>query len=477
MIISLIILLLIAIMMAAAGKYRRVLSGMPGRGNALKVFYPLSMWIIELLRKKGVNICNDRNAASIRNMDLLGGDDNNMKYTVRKLSQMFAVVTAGCIFSLMYGIASGGSGGVVSLTRPDYGEEPENISIKINGSRSDIELQPVLYTPEAVENNFVLAYEYILDVICGDNSSLGNVTDNLKLITYIDQYDISISWYSDNFELVDTEGKVYNRHFGEGQTENVKLTAVLACQDYSCIYEIDVVITSPVLDGHERIIRNAEALIQKINTENRLESDVALPSLVDGVAMSYSVSDEKYEWLFLFAGFASAIVIFFGRDGELRKKDKERKIQMLIDYPEIVSKLNILMGAGMSVRTAWEKIINDYRSHKGSVRRYAYEEMVITYNEICTGQAEGIAYSGFGKRCNIHEYLKLGAMLEQNVKSGTKGLAAMLEDEAMLAFELRKNMAVRMGEEAGTKLLFPMIMMLGVVMVIVMVPALMSLGV
>lgn len=477
MIISLIILLLILIIMVIARKYRRVLYGMSVKGNMLRVFYPLSMWIIEIFRKNGVDICNDRNAASIRNMNLISGDDNNLKYTVRKISQMVAVIVSGCMFSILYGISAGGSGSIKSLTRPDYGEEPQNVSIEINGSRSDIELQPTLYTLDIVENNFVLAYEYIINEIQGDNASLENVTDNLNLITYIDKYAISVSWYSDNFEIIDTEGNVYNRYFSEGQTENVTLTAVLGCQDYSCIYEIDVVVAAPILDGNERIIRNAEALIQKINMENRIEQDMALPHMIDGVAMSYSVPNEKYDWLFLMAGLAAAAVIFFGRDIELRKKDKDRKKQMLIDYPEIVSKLNVLMGSGMSVRTAWEKIINDYRAKAGNNRRYAYEEMVITYNEIRTGQAEGIAYSNFGKRCNIHEYLKLGAMLEQNAKSGTKGLAAMLEDEALIAFESRKNMAVRLGEEAGTKLLFPMIMMLGVVMVIVMVPALMSLGV
>ena len=39
------------------------------------------------------------------------------------------------------------------------------------------------------------------------------------------------------------------------------------------------------------------------------------------------------------------------------------------------------------------------------------------------------------------------------------------------AFEQRKNRARQIGEKAGTKLLFPMLIMLVLVLVIIMVPA------
>jgi hypothetical protein len=249
----------------------------------------------------------------------------------------------------------------------------------------------------------------------------------------------------------------------------------LSCQDVSCIYEIDITVMAPDLSEKERLVRNIAAQIQKNNTDNRLEQEIALPADMEGESVSYMIKEERFEWVFLIGTFIAGLAVFFGRDSDLRKLDKNKQNQMLIDYPEIISKLTILMGAGMSVRRAWEKIVEDYT--KKNVKRYAYEEMVITCNQIRAGAMEGIAYSDFGKRCNIHEYLKLGAVLEQNVKSGTKGLTAILEAEAWLAFEVRKNTAVKMGEEAGTRLLLPMLMMLAVVLVIVMVPALMSLGI
>ena len=57
---------------------------------------------------------------------------------------------------------------------------------------------------------------------------------------------------------------------------------------------------------------------------------------------------------------------------------------------------------------------------------------------------------------------------------GRADLLIQLEREAMDAFAERKNRARELGEEAGTKLLFPMIMMLLVVLIIVMIPAFIS---
>ena len=50
----------------------------------------------------------------------------------------------------------------------------------------------------------------------------------------------------------------------------------------------------------------------------------------------------------------------------------------------------------------------------------------------------------------------------------------VLEMEAKDAFEDRKDMARKLGEEASTKLLLPMGMMLGVVLMLIVIPAFLS---
>ena len=91
-----------------------------------------------------------------------------------------------------------------------------------------------------------------------------------------------------------------------------------------------------------------------------------------------------------------------------------------------------------------------------------------------SGITEAEAYERFGKRCGISVYMKFGALLAQNLKKGTKGMTDLLRNESDQAFENRKSRAKRLGEEAGTKLLAPMFGMLAIVLVIVIVPAFLS---
>ena len=59
---------------------------------------------------------------------------------------------------------------------------------------------------------------------------------------------------------------------------------------------------------------------------------------------------------------------------------------------------------------------------------------------------------------------------------GSRGLLSSLQRESKDAFEERKSRAERKGEEAGTKLLVPMFMMLIIVMAVIMVPAMTTMG-
>ena len=91
-----------------------------------------------------------------------------------------------------------------------------------------------------------------------------------------------------------------------------------------------------------------------------------------------------------------------------------------------------------------------------------------------SGVAEGTAYENFGRRCQLPNYIKMGSLLSQNLKKGSKGLVSLLEKEALSSMEERKNTARKLGEQAGTKLLFPMLLLFGVVLIILIVPAFLS---
>ncbi len=170
---------------------------------------------------------------------------------------------------------------------------------------------------------------------------------------------------------------------------------------------------------------------------------------------------------------AAAGLIFGAGHRDLAAKVKKREQELSLDYPQLVTKLVLFLGTGMAVRNAFRRISDDYLAgrKKGGEKRYVYEEILVMCHELESGVPESAAYGKFGSRCGLRSYTRLCSLLVQNLRKGNAELLARLQEEADAAMELRKDTARKLGEEAGTKLLVPMIMMMIVVMMMITIPA------
>ena len=119
-------------------------------------------------------------------------------------------------------------------------------------------------------------------------------------------------------------------------------------------------------------------------------------------------------------------------------------------------------------------ILTAFRKMNQPCKGYAYEELQRMIFEIDNGMSKQQAYQAFAERCDLQPYRKLASLLQSEQKMGNRELIERLHEEADRVFAERKNTARRLGEEAGTKLLFPMMLMLIIVMGIVIFPAFLS---
>lgn len=182
------------------------------------------------------------------------------------------------------------------------------------------------------------------------------------------------------------------------------------------------------------------------------------------------------EKVFFLSAFA-ALLLPAAEQNRQREQKKKKERELLLEYPDMVSKLALLLGAGMSLSGAWERIVSSYVNGKAEGRKEIlplYEEMHIAMHEMQSGAGEINAFQHFGERCGLQRYRRLSNMLVQNLTKGNRRLMEMLLQEAEAAFEERKSLAKKLGEEAGTKMLFPMLALLVVMMVILLIPAFMS---
>ncbi len=99
------------------------------------------------------------------------------------------------------------------------------------------------------------------------------------------------------------------------------------------------------------------------------------------------------------------------------------------------------------------------------------------WNQLQAGISESRAYEMWAARTGLQDCARLSAMLAQNLKKGNAALLSRLKEEGDKALQEDLNLRRKKGEEAGTRLLVPMIMMMAIVMVLVMIPALQRFGV
>ena len=166
-------------------------------------------------------------------------------------------------------------------------------------------------------------------------------------------------------------------------------------------------------------------------------------------------------------------VVYVFLDRDFHEQLEKRKKGLRREYPEIVHKLVLFVGAGMTIRGAFHKIAGDYEAKRRgeSGQSPAYEEVLYTCRELNSGVSEGASYEHFGRRTGLQEYIRLSTLLAQNLKRGNSTLLERLREEADKAAEERLQQSKKLGEEAGTKLLVPMVLMLAVVMAVIMIPA------
>ena len=163
------------------------------------------------------------------------------------------------------------------------------------------------------------------------------------------------------------------------------------------------------------------------------------------------------------------VVLFFALDQELTKKIEKRKFSIKKDFPDFINKLTLLLNAGMTVSSAWERIVAE---NKKETPFYYQAEFAI--QEIKNGRAEVAAYEDFARSCRVPEITKFVSILIQNLRKGSSEMVYTLQEMSKECWQLRKHVARRLGEEASTKLLFPMIFNFLVIVIIVAMPAIMA---
>lgn len=314
-------------------------------------------------------------------------------------------------------------------------------------------------------------------------------------IAMAEQREAARAYYRKYRHLMDSDGTLHNETLPPGTVVTGYLSLIMSTdivptstdgetkylktQYHSAPYRIYVGIVPRALSRYESLLLQLQQAITTEDEDSLGENMLSLPTEIDGQRIYYSEHEDRSYLLLPLLGVIAAMAIYMRQGQARRTEKKQREALLMLDYSELVSKLMVYIGAGLTVRNALETISQHFdaliaRGIKED--RPLYQELRTMVIQFRRNMPESDIYLSFGRRVNLKPYTKLVSLIEQNRMNGARNLRAMLELEMEDAFEQRKATARRLGEEAGTKLLLPLFIMLGIVMIIVIVPAMSALG-
>ncbi len=479
-----ILFLFVFILIISKNYEKEFIDRLDSKKYKLKQFFPAGLFVYDYISKFKKHINLERQKESLKAI-YVGEHIDEIKriYMCKKIIIFGLVVFVFNTFSILSHINTHNSSVLQKgnyISRPKTYEDTNNLKLDVCITKDgqlvledevNLDVQGRKYDKKELNEIILKAKKYIDSTILSKNKSLKEVTDDLNLISSIPGTDLYIIWETEDYQLITREGEVNNEDLKQGV--ETWILAKIQYYDIEVEYKLEAIVLPRVFTEEELTYRKLMEEIDREDESSITNEKVKLPNTVGEMEVLWKEKKDSSSTTLLIIGIVAAIAIFLAYDKDLYEKVDKRNRQMLLDYPEIIDKIILLLGAGMPLANAWQKIVQDYKQ-KGAGKRYIYEEMIITSNELKLGKSEVVAYESFGRRVKLLPYLRFTSLLAQNIKKGSADLLKILEVEAVESFEERKELAKRIGEEAGTKLLFPMILMLLIVLVIVIVPAFLS---
>ena len=163
-------------------------------------------------------------------------------------------------------------------------------------------------------------------------------------------------------------------------------------------------------------------------------------------------------------GLSASVIMVVYLNSELMNSISRRHDILLRDFPQMASKLALLVSAGMIIRDAWKEV-----AYAGTTPLYL--EMQTVCINLDNGESELVAMEDFANRCVIKEIRKFASVIIQNQQKGSAELTKSLMEQAAGSWEQKKRLVKVKGELASQKLLVPTTIMLFGILIMIVIPA------
>ncbi|WP_434752426.1 type II secretion system F family protein [Paenibacillus amylolyticus] len=196
-----------------------------------------------------------------------------------------------------------------------------------------------------------------------------------------------------------------------------------------------------------------------------------------------------YSWLMLMAGCLLSLVGDAGMGGlaggfilgialplamykDLYTKVKRRDQEILIELPELLNRIVLLVGAGETVQRAIIHCVNSQKERDHPL----YNELRKAVADWNNGYSFQQSLEQFSRRSGVQEVTIFTTTVLLNFRRGGGDFVLALRDLSHVLWEKRKAVSRAKGEQASSKLVFPMVLIFFTIVVMIGAPAFMMMN-
>lgn len=189
--------------------------------------------------------------------------------------------------------------------------------------------------------------------------------------------------------------------------------------------------------------------------------------LITGALLSILMNGDSGGFIM---GSVLAVLLPVALVNDLHRKVVRREREVLLELPELLNQIILLVGAGSTVQQAIKHCLERKRGETGHP---LYRELFQMQREWESGYSFQQALEGFSKRCGIQEVSAFTTAVLLNFRRGGNDFVLALRDLSHSLWERRKAVCKTLGEQASSKLVFPMVLLFLIVVIMVGAPAFM----
>jgi len=146
---------------------------------------------------------------------------------------------------------------------------------------------------------------------------------------------------------------------------------------------------------------------------------------------------------------------------KMKETVQARKDACEMEFPNMVSKLSLLINSGMILREAWELVAY---GKEGEL----YDLMRTSCDYMRNGDSDSVAIHKFGMLSDSAEIKKFSSLMIQGLEKGNRELVDFLVGQASEYLAHKRQLALQQGEKAAGKLIIPLgITFVGIILIII----------